>query len=237
MIAHGAHRAGAGPGHARRRSCAAEPAKPLFASNELIRLTISGPISAIASKAEQSEAPRAATLALAGTARYPSDPAVGARDHPAQERCLPIPAAAHRFRGSPPAATSLFHGQKRLKLVTHCRQSPGFQQYVLLEYAAYRLFNVLTPASFRVRLATGRLCRCRAASRRLAGRLLHRGHRRRSRGATACAKPKMRDRIPDRAAQRARRGAGRRVRIYDRQSRLVDRGPARQARDAAIIRG
>ena len=53
-----------------------------------------------------------------------------------------------------PAATSLFRGQKRLKLVTHCRQSPGFQQYVLLEFATYRLFNVLTPASFQVRLAT-----------------------------------------------------------------------------------
>jgi hypothetical protein len=47
----------------------------------------------------------------------------------------------------------VFAGQKRLKLVTHCRNSPSFQQYVLLEYAAYRLYNILTPHSFRVRLA------------------------------------------------------------------------------------
>jgi hypothetical protein len=54
---------------------------------------------------------------------------------------------------APPPATSLFAGQKKLKLVTHCRNSRDFDQYVLLEYAAYRMYNVLTPHSFRVRLA------------------------------------------------------------------------------------
>jgi hypothetical protein len=54
---------------------------------------------------------------------------------------------------SPPPAASLFAGQRRLKLVTHCQVSERFQQNVLLEYAAYRLYNALTPASFRVRLA------------------------------------------------------------------------------------
>ena len=54
---------------------------------------------------------------------------------------------------APPPPTSIFAGQKKLKLVTHC-QSPGsFQQKVLLEYASYRMYNVLTPHSFRVRLA------------------------------------------------------------------------------------
>ena len=55
---------------------------------------------------------------------------------------------------APPPATSLFGGQRRLKLVTHCRPGDGFQQHLLLEYAAYRLYNLLTPASFRARLAT-----------------------------------------------------------------------------------
>src|SRR5207253_3783101 len=54
---------------------------------------------------------------------------------------------------APPPPTSLFAGQKKLKLVTHCRNSASFQQYVLLEYAAYRMFNLLSPRSFRVRLA------------------------------------------------------------------------------------
>jgi len=41
-----------------------------------------------------------------------------------------------------------------LKLVTHCRGSREHQQYVLREYLAYRIANILTPRSFRARLAT-----------------------------------------------------------------------------------
>jgi hypothetical protein len=38
--------------------------------------------------------------------------------------------------------------------VTHCRSQEGFQQFLLLEYATYRIFNLLSPTSYRVRLAT-----------------------------------------------------------------------------------
>jgi hypothetical protein len=55
---------------------------------------------------------------------------------------------------SPPPADSIFAGQRSLKLVTHCRSSESFQQYVLLEYATYRMLNLLSPMSFRVRLAS-----------------------------------------------------------------------------------
>jgi len=54
---------------------------------------------------------------------------------------------------APPPPTSLFAGQKKLKLVTHCKNNPSFQQYVLLEYSAYKMYNLLTPHSFDVRLA------------------------------------------------------------------------------------
>ena len=52
-----------------------------------------------------------------------------------------------------PGKSSLFRGQKRLKLVTYCQRTANFQNYVLLEYAAYRLYNALTPESFKARLA------------------------------------------------------------------------------------
>jgi len=48
---------------------------------------------------------------------------------------------------------TVFEGQQALKLVTHCENGRGFDQYVLLEHLAYRIFNVLTPRSFRTRLA------------------------------------------------------------------------------------
>ena len=54
---------------------------------------------------------------------------------------------------APPPATSVFAGQKKLKLVTHCRNDASSQQYILLEYSAYRIYNLITPRSFRARLA------------------------------------------------------------------------------------
>jgi hypothetical protein len=48
---------------------------------------------------------------------------------------------------------TVFEGQDKLKLVTPCHDSrDAYQQYVLQEYLAYRVYQLLTPVSFRVRL-------------------------------------------------------------------------------------
>ncbi len=48
---------------------------------------------------------------------------------------------------------TVFEGQKKLKLVTHCRgKNQAFEQKLFLEYLAYRSYNLLTEESFRVRL-------------------------------------------------------------------------------------
>ena len=48
---------------------------------------------------------------------------------------------------------TLFDKQDKLKLVTHCENnSRRYQQAVVSEYLAYRIFNELTDASYRVRL-------------------------------------------------------------------------------------
>jgi len=39
-----------------------------------------------------------------------------------------------------------------LKLVTHCKNASLFEQYVLKEYLCYKMYNLLTDYSFRVRL-------------------------------------------------------------------------------------
>jgi hypothetical protein len=46
---------------------------------------------------------------------------------------------------------TLFRGQNRLKLTTHCRPNANYEQLYVLEYTAYRLYNEITPFSFRVR--------------------------------------------------------------------------------------
>jgi hypothetical protein len=49
---------------------------------------------------------------------------------------------------------TLFEGMDKIKLVTHCKpNSRAYQQYVLGEYLIYRIFNILTDTSFRVRPA------------------------------------------------------------------------------------
>jgi len=49
---------------------------------------------------------------------------------------------------------TLFHGQKKLKIVGHCRNSNSrFQQMVFQEYLIYKAYQILSPESFRVRLA------------------------------------------------------------------------------------
>lgn len=48
---------------------------------------------------------------------------------------------------------SIFEGQDRLKLVTHCRDSERYQQNLIKEYLVYRIYNELTPLSLQVRMA------------------------------------------------------------------------------------
>jgi hypothetical protein len=125
-------------------------ATPLFASDEPIEITVSGPVSEIVRKAASSTDPRPATLAYAGETHAIELSARGnARRRP--EVCK-FPPLRVKF-AAPPGEGSLFRKQKSLKLVTHCRAAASFQQTTLLEYAAYGMYNQLTEASFRVRLA------------------------------------------------------------------------------------
>jgi hypothetical protein len=51
------------------------------------------------------------------------------------------------------AVGSPFEGQETLPLVTHCKDRDSYEQLALLEYLAYRTYNVLTDLSLRVRMA------------------------------------------------------------------------------------
>jgi hypothetical protein len=51
------------------------------------------------------------------------------------------------------ATGTVFDGQKALKLVTHCRDNNDYEQHILREYLVYKVYNLLTPGSFRARLA------------------------------------------------------------------------------------
>jgi hypothetical protein len=48
---------------------------------------------------------------------------------------------------------TVFDGQDKLKLVTHCNSNALYDEYVIREHLAYRVQNLITPRSYRSRLA------------------------------------------------------------------------------------
>ena len=46
---------------------------------------------------------------------------------------------------------SMFRGQKSIKMVTHCDKGERWNQYYVKEMLAYRMYNLMTDKSFRVR--------------------------------------------------------------------------------------
>lgn len=129
---------------------AAAGEKPLFASDDKIHITIQAPLTTLI-RDRQSEATISGTLTEPSGQSLPISLQLRGITRRTSEVC-DFPPLRVEFT-TPPPSTSLFAGQKKLKLVTHCKNSAGFQQYVLLEYSVYRLYNLLTPKSFRARLA------------------------------------------------------------------------------------
>jgi hypothetical protein len=133
---------------------AAKAPTRLFADEQPIKVTLRGPISAVASTPGTLRTARPATLELALPAveQHAIQLSPRGKTRRQKERCN-FPPLRVEFVAKPPK-TSFFDGQKRLKLVTHCRASAQHQQYVLLEYAVYRMFNALSPHGLRARLGT-----------------------------------------------------------------------------------
>jgi hypothetical protein len=123
-------------------------ATPLFASDTPIHVTIQGPMGTLAGN--RAEVPRPATMTVDGVT-YPITLTTRGITRKTTDICDFPPLRVALTRPAPPG--SLFEHQKHLKLVTHCKRDVGFQQKVLLEYSAYKLYNLMTPQSFRARLA------------------------------------------------------------------------------------
>lgn len=129
---------------------AAHAEEPLFAASDPLQLTLRAPLSGLI-RNRDSDAPVGGSLIDPSGQTLPVSLKLRGITRRTSEVC-DFPPLRVEFT-APPPPTSVFAGQKKLKLVTHCRSSASFQQNVLLEYAAYKMYNVLTPHSFRVRLA------------------------------------------------------------------------------------
>lgn len=128
-------------------------AVPLFADDTLLPVRIEAPLRTLTRERSDTEyldgilyytggdgLEQALDLKLRARGRYRRKP----------DTCA-FPPVRLNFRKGQVEATP-FAGVDKLKLVTHCKGSGGYEQNVLKEYLAYRIFNTLTDKSFRVRL-------------------------------------------------------------------------------------
>jgi hypothetical protein len=130
---------------------AADGPKPLFASDDVLSLTLTGPFDTISRDIAAKPVPGVLKVGGAAPETMPVTLSVRGITRRKKEVCA-FPPLRVEF-SQKPGPSSIFKGQKRLKLVTHCQRSADYQQYLLLEYTAYRLYRALTPESFNVRLA------------------------------------------------------------------------------------
>lgn len=142
---------------AKRR--AESEALPLFSSADPIEFTLAADFKAI----NKDRDPKSRTL-------YPATLKVNAEDGAVRELPIKIRARGHsrrmartcdyvplrlEFDNKPLARTTVFARQEALKLVVQCAGGGDYRQFLLKEYLAYKIFNLVTPQrSFRVRLAT-----------------------------------------------------------------------------------
>lgn len=122
-------------------------ATPLFDSYDIIDIEVRGPFGElVANKKRRPELPFQLT-AEGTTHAVELRPAGKSR-----MKVCSFPMLRVNFDRSATAG-SIFDGQNKIRLVTHCRRSNAAQADVLQEYLTYRIFTLLTDVAYRVRLA------------------------------------------------------------------------------------
>ncbi|HUO66605.1 MAG TPA: hypothetical protein VMV37_03665 [Gammaproteobacteria bacterium] len=126
----------------------------LFASNEPLVLRLEAPFGALKStKSKAQPEYMDGTLKLQeGGVEKAFDVRLRLRGHSRKELC-DFPPLLLNFKTSD-LKGSVLEGENKLKLVTHCKPTAAYDQYLLLEYLSYRALNLLTDMSLRARLLT-----------------------------------------------------------------------------------
>ena len=125
---------------------------PLFAEATPLALTIEGPFRTLSrERRERNE--------LEGLVRYQGgdgtevtlDVQIRTRGNSRMDICT-YPPLRLNFRRRQVEGT-VFAGQDRIKLVTLCKDTGSYRNYLALEYEIYRIYNALSDISYRVRWA------------------------------------------------------------------------------------
>ena len=127
---------------------------PLFASNDILDVRIEAPFAMLVKeRPDEEEAPARFSYTGADGKLVEFDIQIRTRGRlrRGKETCA-FPPFRLNFKKSQ-VKDSLLHKQDKLKLVSHCRPNTNpYEQAVIAEYLVYRIYNLLTDRSFRVRL-------------------------------------------------------------------------------------
>lgn len=119
----------------------------LFSEDSELPITIEGPIGDIVRRAARNTDPAPAVLVV-GDQRFDIELSPRGFSRRTLGICLFPPL---RINLSGERQGTIMQGQNKLKLVTRCRSAASYEQYIVLEYLTYRLYNEITPLSYRVR--------------------------------------------------------------------------------------
>lgn len=128
----------------------AQSAAPLFSSNDELTLTLEAPFrTLVARKTRRPNLDGRVVFTAPDGTEQALDVTVTTRGFSRLEICT-FPPLRLDFKRSQVKGT-LFAEQNRIKLVTLCQRNSSYEQYLELEYLAYRMLNEVTEYSFRVR--------------------------------------------------------------------------------------
>ena len=126
---------------------------PLFATHDVLELTLTTDLPTLLGDKMDGAPWRPARIAITDSAGAPLDLPVRVRTRGRWrlEHCQFPPLRLNFVKDSVRRTT--FATQDRPKLATHCRPNREYEQYLLHEYLLYRTYALVTPMSFRARLA------------------------------------------------------------------------------------
>lgn len=128
-------------------------AHPLFQSNDILKAVVTAPIAQTYAQRHQDVRlyfPGQWTFIDTEGQTQRLEISIRTRGHFRREYCNQPPLQLN-FKKKQVEGT-LFAGQDKLKLVGPCKPDERHQQYVILEYLAYKIFEVITDHSFKTRL-------------------------------------------------------------------------------------
>ncbi len=128
----------------------------LFSSHDLLNLTIEAPLKSIFRQRGQESDDHDAIIRYTGDDGTEVTMEIGLRTRGKfrlKRSTCEFPPMRVNIR-TRAASSTVFAGEDKLKLVTHCHDGrEHYEQYVLQEYLVYRLYNLFSDMSFKVRLA------------------------------------------------------------------------------------